>query len=645
MRGRGDQSRMHYDEAPNASVYADSRGQPAASVQPMDLASPELGGMAQVKPAGQSRNKVPKPGNGGDALVFIAMGLVSVALGLGLYAHIGIDLPVALIAAAGLFVSTSFLHVFVRRMQGVDLLDHRVTALEETVSRIDAPEMAGALAGGQPHMVQSEHQVAVEELRTASGFERLDRVENLEDGPLLPAGREHSEVPVDARTGASPETEALDLPPAYQIPRDAVAGFGGEGDTTGRSLAEPIYDLARSKAFEAKATTGFDAPRPEFGLTDAGASSRAFETGNPNLEAPNTTRSIDGLVKQLSEGMSGASETPAALAPVSNPATGPARAEAETTATQAPAGAATFGQREFPPSSRREAGETPLIAMSQKNVTEDFDPILGASPSSQEANVDPVGQAILDAAKRGSVDIYLQPILSIEDRKVRFFEVLGRVQGLGGEVIAAEDHVELTRFVGASSGLDRAVLTRAARLLRKLSERRQAQPLFCNISRETLSDSNFPRDFADLIGGFRDIAAFLIFEIDHAVVAAADNTTLSNLRALGSMGFRLSIDKVTNVEQALANGRELDVSFIKLAYDVFMPMQQNQADARARAATIQSVARDSGMTLIVDQIERKDQLAGTVTAGVNLGQGYLFSEPKPLLPQVAAEVAEDSAVA
>ena len=101
MRGRGGRSRTQYDGAHQAPVYADNSEHEAVSMQPMDLVAPELGGMAQFEPSKQKPDQVRKTGNGGDALVFIAMGLVSAALGLGLYAHVGIGVTVALIAGLG----------------------------------------------------------------------------------------------------------------------------------------------------------------------------------------------------------------------------------------------------------------------------------------------------------------------------------------------------------------------------------------------------------------------------------------------------------------------------------------------------------------------------------------------------------------
>ena len=522
-------------------------------------------------------------------------------------------------------MSTSFLHVFVRRMQGVDLLDRRVTALEDRVADF-AP-----VAGASLEIEATEAHVTISEPSQAAQVGEANQAsEGMLAAPLPQGGGEM----------ATPVTN--ERPPAYTIPRDAAGGFGLEQQSG--SIAEPIFDLSdAAPANERDVATE---------LSELSGGSRLDHTAIQGASEGGADRSIDGLVRQLSQGMSGLGDT-ASAASNQDTALEFDRATLEHAERPMAAVAEQFGQRAAPPMARREAGETPLISMPQTAPAETSDQlvfpsnasVIGDTGSSANVIADPIGQAIHDAASRGDVDIYLQPILSIDDRKVRFFEVLGRVIGLGGDVIATEDHVEVSRSVRATAKLDRAVMIRAARLLRKLSERRQAQPLFCNISKETVADGMFTQDFIAFMGGYRDLAPFMIFEFDQVAIAEADTTAINNIRALGAMGFRLSIDNVSNVEQALANGRELDVSFVKLPYETFVPAQQNQADARARAATIQNVARDSGMTIIVDRIERKDQLAGVVGAGVNLGQGYLFSEPKPLLPQVAAEVAEAGAAA
>ncbi|MGI9423598.1 MAG: EAL domain-containing protein [Hyphomicrobiaceae bacterium] len=587
--------------------------------QLQDFGSPDLGG-APLRPSKAGKKtgrKAARQASGGDALVFIAMGLVSAALGLGLYAHVGLQFPVALIAALGLFVSTSFLHVFVRRMQGVDLLDRRVTALEDAVSQLedtDQPEPVGqiqatpaASADRTPaHDITQEVREAVDapvevQAGAPAWTEQAPQAQPIADAVSqapAPSLAERIRVEQTAPIADAPQEQPYapkieeELPPAYTIPNDANIVFGRE------QAAAPVEQPAQAPAFGVREDV-----------------------------APAVDRSIDGLVRQLTEGLN-TTNTPQPGA-LPEPAPLPASAAPfEGLPAQPPQARPAPGE----PAVRRDAGETPLISMPG-----------AASDEEPPSTIDPLGQAMREAAERGIMDIYLQPILSIDDRKVRFFEVLGRIKAPNGNVIAMEDHQDLARSMGILAKLDRAALVRSARLLRKLSERRQAQPLFCNISRESLSDPTFMREFVEFMGGFRDIAPFLIFEIEQQALAGIDATAGSSLRALSSMGFRLSIDQVSKVESALAVAREFEFSFLKLPLTTFLSGQE--PESRARALAIHAAARDNNLTLVIDQIERKDQLAAVVSTGANLGQGYLFSEPKPLLPQVAAEVADATVAA
>ncbi|MEL7542921.1 MAG: EAL domain-containing protein [Pseudomonadota bacterium] len=618
-------------------------------MQPMDMVAPDLGGMPAVHAAEQSRTAARKParkGGSGDALVFIAMGLVSSALGLGLYAHLGTQLPVAILAALMLFISTSFLHVFVRRMQGVDLLDRRVSALEQHVTELDdavhqgdvtpadrsvpdfdavefAPQIdqPGVQTRPQPAKPHSFAEPAASPALAQDGLDALAaeiaeaRLTPRLDAEAISAGPSEREFASHTAQGKAGQQ---DLPEPYAIPRDAGGVFASGRD------ASP---------YDAISATRGDDDALRFGANDerdmVPPAAVSFEPASPR-PAPTESRSIDGLVQELAVGMG-------------------ARRSAEPNAANAESSEETIAiSGDTRNQSHRQSGETSLIAMP------DLDPVpASAAPTGPidlsefgaPRTLDPIAEGIREASKARRIEIYLQPILSINDRKVRFFEVLGRIKQADGNVLAAEDHADAIRDAQVTVSLDHLVMVRAARLLRKLAERQQAQPLFCNLSREALQDAGFVTDLAKAANGLRDVAPYMIIEVDHASVTSGDPAIRAALRQFAGLGFRISIDKVHNAEQAIANGREIDAAFIKLPYAAFFDAGLNEADARARAATIQSVARDSGQTIIVDRIERRDQLSKVVSVGTNLGQGYLFSEPKPLLPQVAAEVAEESAAA
>ncbi|MEL6287146.1 MAG: EAL domain-containing protein [Pseudomonadota bacterium] len=706
---------------------------------PIDLAAPELGAMPVSAPTALAASpgdyQRRRAASGGDALVFIAMSLVSAALGLGLYAHLSTPLGIAILSALMLFVSTSFLHVFVRRMQGVDILDRRVTRLEDQVDHIDEQLRAGAgdaridALGG----LASPPPIPADTQRTSSAGAAIPaaphpassdpasaRVAEPAELTSAPTGNEAVDDTLHAEQRAAqnaqsfvPDDRAVAEQAMYRIPTDAVGVFANDDprsndarqDDLGAAFRDDYHETRRQAPehvpFDSSVAAFADAPsrggvrvqEAEDDMLFAAEAQRAGGQGRPLPDADiadTADRNIDGLVAEPSNSMA----TPIVqsaeremAADVRRPTQHdhlqmrqPAEREpgvrqsGETSLTSAVAqqlsqqgrsqfsdameadafsqtrSADTHGFGEQAAHVDRPSSPAPIDQTSPPSAPTQMAPTAPASVGfeglvAEQPPLSPVADALRRATVSGKFEIYLQPILSISDRKVRFFEVLGRIPAAGGQVIAAEEHVEAAREARATVALDHMIFIRAARLVRKLAERQQAQPLFCNISADALSDPAFFVDLNKAAGGLRDIAPYMIVEIDHRTVMLGDQAIATNLARFAGLGFRLSIDRITNPEQAIANGREIDASYLKMPFTTFLEPSMGEAEARERAATIYSVARDSGQTVIVDGVERKEQLAGVVAAGANLGQGYLFSEPKPLLPQVAAEVAGDQAAA
>ncbi len=60
----------------------------------------------------------------------------------------------------------------------------------------------------------------------------------------------------------------------------------------------------------------------------------------------------------------------------------------------------------------------------------------------------------------------------------------------------------------------------------------------------------------------------------------------------------------------------------------------NEANAQIHAADMRSYLERYGIHLIVSKIENEQTLSNLLDYHVKLGQGYLFSEPRPVRPEV-----------
>ncbi len=110
----------------------------------------------------------------------------------------------------------------------------------------------------------------------------------------------------------------------------------------------------------------------------------------------------------------------------------------------------------------------------------------------------PNGQQIMAAVKRAidtnRIDIFLQPLVTLPQRKVRFYEAVSRIRDNDDQLIAAKDFIATAaETAGLMGQIDRMVLLRCIQVLRRLMVRNKDVGVFCNISAATLGS---PEAFA-----------------------------------------------------------------------------------------------------------------------------------------------------
>src|SRR6185295_4154486 len=134
----------------------------------------------------------------------------------------------------------------------------------------------------------------------------------------------------------------------------------------------------------------------------------------------------------------------------------------------------------------------------------------------EASNQDAAVAAIRTAIDGNRVDLYLQPIVTLPQRKVRFYEAMSRLRSERGEVV------------------------------RRLLLKNREIGLFCNLSGSTLADSGFPQ-FLEFLDANRAIAPSLVFEFTQSAVRAMGPLDHESLAALTERGFRFSMDNVTDM--------------------------------------------------------------------------------------------------
>ncbi len=263
-------------------------------------------------------------------------------------------------------------------------------------------------------------------------------------------------------------------------------------------------------------------------------------------------------------------------------------------------------------------------------IADDYLDIDAPQPGNDDTLIDVV-RAAVDANR---IDIYLQPIVTLPQRKVRFYEAVTRLRDDGDHVIAAEDFIASAEAAGLIGRIDHGVILRSVQVLRRLMTRNKDIGVFCNIAPATLADPSSFAQCLDFLDANRAVAASFVLEFRQSAFEHLGAVEREHLAALAQRGYRFSIDHVENLRIEPRELADRGVRFIKVSAALLLD-QKHGATADIHAADLSDLLGRFGIDLIAERIEGERAVVDLLDYNVRFGQGFLFAAPKPLRPEAA----------
>ena len=240
--------------------------------------------------------------------------------------------------------------------------------------------------------------------------------------------------------------------------------------------------------------------------------------------------------------------------------------------------------------------------------------------------------AIIAAVRAGidaqRIDLYLQPIVTLPQRKVRYYEAMSRLNAGNGEIVAACDFLPYAEAGSLLPKLDNLSVLRCVQVVRRLLLKNREIGLFCNLAAATLTDSGFPQ-LLEFIEANRAIAPSLVFEFTQNAVRGMGPIEHESMAALAERGFRFSMDNLSDLR---IEPRELTARgfrFVK-APAALLLNRVGDASANIHPADFSDLLGRFGIDLIAERIETESTVVDLLDYDVRFGQGFLFSPPRPV---------------
>ena len=191
--------------------------------------------------------------------------------------------------------------------------------------------------------------------------------------------------------------------------------------------------------------------------------------------------------------------------------------------------------------------------------------------------------AVKNAVEENRIDIYLQPMVSLPQRKVRFYEAVTRLRDDRDQILTADDFIGIAEAGGLIGRIDHMVMLRCVQVLRRLMVRNKEVGVFCNVSAATLGN---PATFAqclDFLDANRALAPSFVLEFKQATFRNLGPVEIEHLAALAQRGFRFSIDHVTDLR---IEPRELADRGVRYHQDAGCAAARSAADLGIRHSSV-----------------------------------------------------------
>lgn len=240
-------------------------------------------------------------------------------------------------------------------------------------------------------------------------------------------------------------------------------------------------------------------------------------------------------------------------------------------------------------------------------------------------------QIVRAAVRQDRIDVLLQPIVTLPQRKTRFYEMFSRIRIRQDVYLPAERYVEVAMRQDMLPVIDNLLLLRGLQLVRDKEDAADGNAwaggaFFCNITSLTLNDPKFMGDLVEFIAQNRTLAPRLVFEMCQRDLEDVSPDVLPVFDGLSRLGCRFSMDQVRSLAFDFTKLDVRRIRFVKV--DAAMVLAEMKTPGGLRRMKHMKAAMDgNGIDLIVEKIETEPHLITLLDMDIDYGQGYLFGKP------------------
>lgn len=244
---------------------------------------------------------------------------------------------------------------------------------------------------------------------------------------------------------------------------------------------------------------------------------------------------------------------------------------------------------------------------------------------------------ITQAFEADSIELHLQPIVGLPQRKIRFYEALARLRLTDGTLLGPSEFLNVLERLGRAPEFDRRVLNRAMTVAYHLLSKGSEAIVGVNLTPHSFREPGFLWSLTGLLDATPETLGKVVLEFPQECWSDLDEEQKGALRALSGKGVALSLDKVADLRFDARELADLGVRFVKLPAELIVAAEQDERQRLSVELGIRDFAsalRREGIKLVAEHVEREEMVPVLADLGVPLAQGFVFAAPRAVKAEV-----------
>ncbi len=253
---------------------------------------------------------------------------------------------------------------------------------------------------------------------------------------------------------------------------------------------------------------------------------------------------------------------------------------------------------------------------------------------------------VREALTENRIELHLQPVVSLPQRRTVFYEGFTRLKDETGRLILPQEFIPAAEQAGLMPMIDNLLLFRCVQIVRKMMKNDRRIGIFCNLSPRALADEQFFPQFYDFMRENEDLAGSVIFELPQPAFAQRNAGEARGMAKLADLGFRFSVDRVERIDIDLPDLERAGVRYLKAAANTLNDqvikrgVRPTSAITREIAAVdVAAVFQRYGVDIIAERVEAESQVLEILDLDIPYAQGHLFGPPRAIKDSLMEETA------